>query len=294
LLIKSIALAFTLGLLIAQGEAINGSIYSYDKKLPIIEANISVKGSDLGTTTDEKGEFFIELDIINNIALLISMMGYQDTTIIITNNQNSSFGRIYLKPLVIELNQIHVDSHKDIYQSKSPSSISIFGNKFQKSVKGDLATTLNGESGLAVRSSGQATQRPILRGYSGDRFLITKDGFEFGVIWGGTIPYYTKGHAIDFLGKSDKHISNLKPRKTPIWDGMDGVPGHAKYDLDYSIKTLQPDWIQSFEFWDQNLAEYAKDNYVKLSYKDNEMMGCFKKDSMNIDWKKINVNGICE
>ena len=120
-----------MGFLIAQGEAINGSIYSYDKKLPIIEANISVKGSDLGTTTDEKGEFFIELDIINNIALLISMMGYQDTTIIITNNQNSSFGRIYLKPLVIELNQIHVDSHKDIYQSKSPSSISVFGNKFQ-------------------------------------------------------------------------------------------------------------------------------------------------------------------
>ena len=123
---------------------------------------------------------------------------------------------------------------------------------------------------------------------------ITKDGFEFGVIWAGTIPYYTKGHSIDFLGKSDKHISNLKPRKTPSWDGMDGVPGHAKYDLDYSIKTLQPDWIQSFKFWDQNLAEYAKDNYVKLSYKDNEMMGCFKKDSMNIDWNKINVNGVCE
>ena len=96
MLIKSIALAFTLGLLIAQGEAINGSIYSYDKKLPIIEANISVKGSDLGTTTDEKGEFFIELDTINNIALLISMMGYQDTTIVITNNQTSSIGRIYL------------------------------------------------------------------------------------------------------------------------------------------------------------------------------------------------------
>ena len=37
-----------------------------------------------------------------------------------------------------------------------------------------------------------------------------------------------------------------------------------------------------------------QDSYVKLSYKDNEMMGCFKKDSMNIDWNKINVNGICE
>jgi iron complex outermembrane receptor protein len=54
------------------------------------------------------------------------------------------------------------------------------GNKLEKNIISDLATTLSGESGIAIRSSGQATQRPILRGYSGDRFLITSDGFELG------------------------------------------------------------------------------------------------------------------
>ena len=123
---------------------------------------------------------------------------------------------------------------------------------------------------------------------------ITKDGFEFGVFWAGTIPYYTRGNAIDFLGKCDNYISSLKPYKTPRWNGMEGVPGHAKYDLNYSIKELQPDWIQNFKWSNQSLAEYAKNNYVRLSYKDNDMMGCFKKDSVNIDWNKVNVAGVCE
>ena len=107
MLIKSIVLAFTLGFLIAQGEAINGYVYSFDKKLPILEANISIKGGDLGTTTNEIGEFSVELDTTYDIALLISMIGYKDTTIAIKHNQTRLIGRIYLKPLVIELNQIH-------------------------------------------------------------------------------------------------------------------------------------------------------------------------------------------
>ena len=208
-----------MGFLIAQGEAINGSVYSFDKKLPILEANISVKESNLGTTTNESGEFSIELDTTNDIALLISMMGYKDTTIAIKHNQTRLIGRIYLKPLVIELNQIHVDSHKDLYKSKSQSSISIFGNKFQKSVKGDLATTLNGESGLAVRSSGQATQRPILRSYSGDRFLITKDGIEL-----GDLSNSTADHAVGMEISTVESVEILRGPETLIY-GSNTIAG---------------------------------------------------------------------
>ena len=277
MLIKSIALAFTLGLLIAQGEAINGSIYSYDKKLPIIEANISVKGSDLGTTTDEKGEFFIELDTINNIALLISMMGYQDTTIIITNNQNSSFGRIYLKPLVIELNQIHVDSHKDIYQSKSPSSISIFGNKFQKSVKGDLATTLNGESGLAVRSSGQATQRPILRGYSGDRFLITKDGFEL-----GDLSNSTADHAVGMEISTVESVEILRGPETLIY-GSNTIAGviNISSQLENQQKLNKPEYKIIFGHESSNQSNIGSYNIIFPSNNYQFTSSLVRRDSKN-------------
>ena len=45
---------------------------------------------------------------------------------------------------------------------------------------GSIAQTLQNETGIAIQSMGQATTRPILRGYSGDRFLITKNGVKTG------------------------------------------------------------------------------------------------------------------
>ena len=48
----------------------------------------------------------------------------------------------------------------------------------QENMQGSIAKTLQNELGVAIQSMGQATTRPILRGYSGDRFLITENGFE--------------------------------------------------------------------------------------------------------------------
>jgi len=219
LLIRTIVIILTLGKLFSQGETIDGAVYSFDKKLPLLEADISVSGGDLGTTTNEKGQFSIELDTTKNYLLVVSMMGYKDTTINVTNDNNRTLGIIYLRPDIIELKQVHVDSHKDIYQSKTPSSISISGNKFQKNINGDLASTLNGESGLAIRSSGKATQRPILRGYSGDRFLITKDGVEI-----GDLSNSTADHAVGMEISAVESIEIIRGPETLIY-GSNTVAG---------------------------------------------------------------------
>ena len=57
-----------------------------------------------------------------------------------------------------------------------------------------------------------------------------------GVTWAGAIPYFARRTAIDFLGKSDRHIAHLPPRP-PF------VPGHNKWDYAYSIGEQKPDVI---------------------------------------------------
>lgn len=113
------------------------------------------------------------------------------------------------------------------------------------------------------------------------------------VFWAGTIPYYFEGVAIDMLGKSDKKISHMSPSRVPAFSRMEGVPGHSKYDLNYSIRELQPDWIQGFYWENQNLNDFASINYVKISYNNRSMEGCFKKDSNNIVWKKVEILSAC-
>ena len=178
MLTKIIVLCIALGISLIQGNTLEGVVLDSKNSKPISSANIQIKDTALGTSSDENGRFSIDIDNIGSFELNISVIGYKDTTALIESEQLIGITEFYLNQTAIEFDELDVHSHYHNKISKSPSSISIFGNKFQKSTKNSLASTLTGESGLAVRSFGQATERPILRGYSGDRFLIARDGTE--------------------------------------------------------------------------------------------------------------------
>ena len=160
--------------------SVKGIILDKINQEPIAGVNIIIENDDNGTSSDNEGRFSLELKNPNENKLVFTMIGFKDTSIVINQTNNDQTIKVFLNPKAIKMNAITVHSHKESNQSKAPSSITMVGNKLEKNIISDLATTLSGESGMAIRSSGQATQRPILRGYSGDRFLITSDGFELG------------------------------------------------------------------------------------------------------------------
>jgi len=175
-----IIISFSAFIFAGQFSAIEGIVLNNDNQKPIAGVNIIIENDDNGTSSDNEGRFSIELKAPSENKLVFTMIGFKDTSIVINQTNNDPNIKVFLNPKAIKMNAITVHSHKESNQSKAPSSITMVGNKLEKNIISDLATTLSGESGIAIRSSGQATQRPILRGYSGDRFLITSDGFELG------------------------------------------------------------------------------------------------------------------
>lgn len=117
--------------------------------------------------------------------------------------------------------------------------------------------------------------------------LTTSDA-TVGVLWAGAIPYFTGRKAYDFLGKNDSYIARLPPDVSGKigWNGMNSVPGHNKYDLNYSIKTLLPTYVEKFEWGSQDLTEWAKDKYVKVGFAGGSLF--LLKDSPAVFWGKIN------
>jgi hypothetical protein len=118
--------------------------------------------------------------------------------------------------------------------------------------------------------------------------LTTSDA-TIGVYWAGAIPYFTDRIAIDFLGKSDRHIAQLPPDMSGKVDeyGMSSAPGHNKYDLRYSIKTLKPTYVQGFEWGRQDLSQWAQSKYVQVQY---DVISLYLlKDSPSVLWGKINI-----
>jgi hypothetical protein len=55
--------------------------------------------------------------------------------------------------------------------------------------------------------------------------------------WAGVTPYFSERRGIDFLGKCDAHVARMAAAS----DGS--VPGHNKFDFDYSIGTLRPNYV---------------------------------------------------
>jgi arabinofuranosyltransferase len=114
--------------------------------------------------------------------------------------------------------------------------------------------------------------------------LTTSDA-SVGVFHAGLIPYYTGREAIDFLGKCDRYIARLSPDLSGkiSWLGMNSVPGHNKYDLNYSIKTLQPTYVERFYWGSQDLSEWASGKYVKVHFTGGSLF--LLKDSPAVLWE---------
>jgi hypothetical protein len=116
---------------------------------------------------------------------------------------------------------------------------------------------------------------------------LTTENAQVGVLWAGAIPYYTPRRAVDFLGKTDPVVARLEPNMTGAiaWNGMQSVPGHNKYNLDYSIKLLQPTYVQQLSWGHQDIHDWAKDKYQHVVYRGAELW--LLKDSPHVYWENL-------
>jgi hypothetical protein len=103
---------------------------------------------------------------------------------------------------------------------------------------------------------------------------LTTPEASVGVIWAGALPYYLDRRAIDFLGKSDATIARLPPDLSGAvsWSGMRHVPGHIKYNLDYSIKQLRPTYVEALHWGNQNVSAWAEGHYTRVRYGEIELI----------------------
>ena len=116
---------------------------------------------------------------------------------------------------------------------------------------------------------------------------ILTDKASIGVLWAGSIPYYTDKRAVDFLGKSDRYIAHLSPdiSGSVSWMGISSVPGHNKYDLYYSIIELQPTYVQTFYWGKQDVSQLAEPMYIKVKYRGITLY--IRKGSPDVLWTRL-------
>lgn len=159
---KTLFLFLFIGIsLVAHNQVIKGTVLDQKSNEAIFSATVYFNGTTIGTLTDEKGNF--SLDVTRNVPmpLTVSMLGYNSTTL---NSNMYLTGNplvIYLTPKVYELNEFVIKAEPLVRERKH--DLFLFKNEF-------LGTSVNAQKCEIVNEEditfNYESDRDTLRAYA--------------------------------------------------------------------------------------------------------------------------------
>lgn len=165
----------------AQKASIKGQIVNGEDQTPIHGADVYLGKLSLGATSQVDGHFTLNDIPFGEVTIRVSMIGFKDLDrSFILEKGIHDLGKISMLRDTLKIDEVVVDAHQNLQPSEFASNIAVSGEKFHQNLQSTLATTLEKETGLSIQSMGQATAKPVLRGYTGDRFLLTENGVTIG------------------------------------------------------------------------------------------------------------------
>jgi len=141
-------------------KVVTGKVTAPDNQ-PVVGATISVKGTNIATTTSPTGEFSISVPTGRN-SLVISSVGYEEQQLTIGTSTNFS---VALKEKVSSLNEIVVTGYTAQKKKDITGAVSVVNMKDVKQTPvGTGEEALQGRaSGLTIISSGQPGAQSDIR-----------------------------------------------------------------------------------------------------------------------------------
>lgn len=161
-------------------NAINGVVLDPQGR-PVANAEISVIGKNLKTTTDNEGRFSLSGITVNHVELHLSARRYghqnQHLTVPAAGLQNV---QLTLQPSPFEIIDVTASPlHSSITESALPVSV-LAGDRLKMQQAATLGDTLKNEVGVHSNFYGGVASSPIIRGLDGPRVLITQNGLDAG------------------------------------------------------------------------------------------------------------------
>jgi hypothetical protein len=133
-----------------------GKVLSSKTNSGIGFVNIGIVGKNIGTVSDESGNFTIKLDTIyDNDSLRFSMIGYESKSFLIGHLKENSVQNVYLNPRSYDIQEIKVTYHK-------PKEIRLGNPVTTNDLRSGFANNdLGSELGINVHVRGQVKLKDI-------------------------------------------------------------------------------------------------------------------------------------
>ena len=159
--------------------SVSGQVLDVETKVPIAYAVVRVEGTEKFTTSDFDGNFKIEGLCSDSNILIISCLGYADSTT--QDHEHDADIHFYLKQAVTGLDEVTIKAQKIKEKgTETIAQVDVGKVVLKENVTQSLAAALSKIQGVTFNSTGANVQLPVIHGLSGSRILILNNGLRQG------------------------------------------------------------------------------------------------------------------
>lgn len=155
---------------------IEGLVSDQNSKNPVEFANISVKNSAFGTTTDALGRFKISIESEKQTIIVVSHINYYKKEVVITDSLLSGRIHIFLTPKKIQLSDVVISAglYEQPLDKLTQSGELISNREIVDNMNSNITDMLDKTPGFT--RVWEYHSPIILRGLNSNRLIIMKDG----------------------------------------------------------------------------------------------------------------------
>ena len=183
----------------AQGGRISGKI-TYGEGVALHDASVQIVQTRQSTRTDENGNFDFTGVPAGRYTILVHLEGFADATRVVTVLQAVDVTGVDFQLQITSFREQVTVTASGTEQSVFDSfqSVNSVGStQIAERASTSIGDVLAGETGVAKRSFGPGSSRPVIRGFDGDRVLVLQDGVRTGSVGSQSGDH---GEPIDPLG----------------------------------------------------------------------------------------------
>ncbi len=165
-------------------SSITGKVTYGDNQSPLHEALVQITQLKLTTSTDDDGKFEFKNLPTGRYTLVTKFEGFANSvrSIELINGANATVDfQLSLTSLREEVTITASGKEESVFDSFQSVS-SVGSTRITEKASTSIGEVLDGEPGVAKRSFGAGSSRPVIRGFDGDRVLVTQDGIRVGSV----------------------------------------------------------------------------------------------------------------
>ncbi len=171
---------FPLG--VSAKNVIEGVITDTEEE-PLSGANILISETERGAVSDAEGRFRVEDIPDGEWTLVVRFVGFAGKEVSVSlPEQSGEIIAIELEDDVVISDELLVTARMFDRVTRYQPASSFDAEEIQQRNTTSLGVLLDGESGVAMRSLGQAPARPVIRGMDGERIQVLQNGMKMGDI----------------------------------------------------------------------------------------------------------------